>query len=210
MFDFRSPCPAACAWRASASATCAQLHGGRVGPGGQRERAARRKRPEPLHRAHGIQGHARTVLPRATSPRRWTSRGGQLQRLHQQGMHLLLRQGDRRRASRWPWIFSPTSRLRPAFDAGELDKERGVVLEEIAMVDDTPEDLVHDLLAEAQYRPDRSARRSWAPRHLHPPPMAATSCWATGARHYVPGKLVVAIAGNYDWDAFLDAGEPVF
>ena len=41
--------------------------------------------------------------------------------------------------------------LRPVFDAGELEKERGVVLEEIAMVEDTPEDLVHDLLSEAQY-----------------------------------------------------------
>ena len=28
--------------------------------------------------------------------------------------------------------------LRPVFDAGELEKERGVVLEEIAMVEDTP------------------------------------------------------------------------
>ena len=41
--------------------------------------------------------------------------------------------------------------LRPTFDEKELNKERGVVLEEIAMVDDTPEDMVHELLAEAQF-----------------------------------------------------------
>ena len=41
--------------------------------------------------------------------------------------------------------------LRPIFDEKELNKERGVVLEEIAMVDDTPEDMVHELLAEAQF-----------------------------------------------------------
>src|SRR5918911_4065246 len=37
--------------------------------------------------------------------------------------------------------------LSPAL--ADLDSEREVVLEEIAMVDDTPHDLVHDLLAEA-------------------------------------------------------------
>lgn len=34
------------------------------------------------------------------------------------------------------------------FDCGEIDKERGVVLEEINMYEDTPEDLVHDLFSQ--------------------------------------------------------------
>lgn len=37
------------------------------------------------------------------------------------------------------------------FDQGELDKERNVILEEISMYDDTPDDLVHDLIAKAAY-----------------------------------------------------------
>src|SRR4029079_5360009 len=37
----------------------------------------------------------------------------------------------------------------PAFD--DVDSEREVVLEEIAMVDDNPQDLVHDLAAEAVF-----------------------------------------------------------
>ncbi|WP_127580710.1 M16 family metallopeptidase [Paenibacillus koleovorans] len=37
------------------------------------------------------------------------------------------------------------------FDPGELDKERNVILEEISMYDDTPDDLVHDLIARAAY-----------------------------------------------------------
>ena len=41
--------------------------------------------------------------------------------------------------------------LRPTFDEKELNKERGVILEEIAMVEDTPEDLVHEMLAAAQF-----------------------------------------------------------
>ncbi|WP_420796526.1 M16 family metallopeptidase [Alkalihalophilus pseudofirmus] len=37
------------------------------------------------------------------------------------------------------------------FEAKELQKERNVVLEEIKMVDDTPDDIVHDLLSKAAY-----------------------------------------------------------
>ncbi|GIP33121.1 pitrilysin family protein [Paenibacillus sp. J2TS4] len=36
-------------------------------------------------------------------------------------------------------------------DEAELDKERNVILEEISMYEDTPDDLVHDLLAKAAY-----------------------------------------------------------
>ncbi len=37
--------------------------------------------------------------------------------------------------------------FEPLFD--DLDAEREVVLEEIAMYEDTPQDLVHDLISEA-------------------------------------------------------------
>ena len=41
----------------------------------------------------------------------------------------------------------------------ELDSEREVVLEEIAMYEDTPQELVHDLIAEAVFGTTRSAAR---------------------------------------------------
>ena len=41
--------------------------------------------------------------------------------------------------------------LQPRFDADEMSSERDVVLEEIAMYDDTPQDLVHDLIAQAVF-----------------------------------------------------------
>lgn len=98
--------------------------------------------------------------------------------------------------------------LRPVFDAGELEKERGVVLEEIAMVEDTPEDLVHDLLSEAQYTGSLSR------------PILGTADLIRGygrdalqgywARHYTPENMVVAIAGNYDWDAFVELVQRYF
>ena len=92
--------------------------------------------------------------------------------------------------------------LRPTFDENELNKERGVVLEEISMVEDTPDDLVHELLADAQFSGSlrcpilgpASLIRRYSREDM-------VRYWS---RHYVPQNMVLAIAGNYDWDAFLD------
>ncbi|NLO85426.1 MAG: insulinase family protein [Clostridiales bacterium] len=91
--------------------------------------------------------------------------------------------------------------LRPVFDEGELNKERGVVMEEIAMVEDTPEDLVHELLADVQYSGSLKE------------PILGTNDLIRGysrddmvtywKRHYVPQNMVLAISGNYDWDEFI-------
>lgn len=40
---------------------------------------------------------------------------------------------------------------KSAFDAGELDKERKVIIEEINMGEDSPEDICYDLMAQALY-----------------------------------------------------------
>src|SRR5438132_4639785 len=37
--------------------------------------------------------------------------------------------------------------LHPLFDADELEREKSVVLQEIRMVEDTPDDVIHDLFA---------------------------------------------------------------
>ena len=98
--------------------------------------------------------------------------------------------------------------LHPLFDNTELQKERGVVLEEIAMVEDTPEDLVSDLLAEVQYSgslqrpilgPSRLIR-GYTRQDL-------VNYWT---RHYTPQNMVLAITGNYDWQAFLALVERYF
>jgi len=92
--------------------------------------------------------------------------------------------------------------LRPTFDEKELNKERGVVLEEIAMVEDTPDDLVHELLADAQFSgslrcpilgPANLIRR-----------YSREDMVRYWSRHYVPQNMVLAIAGNYEWDQFLE------
>ena len=91
--------------------------------------------------------------------------------------------------------------LRPTFDEKELNKERGVVLEEIAMVDDTPEDMVHELLAEAQF--DGSLSMPILGPRQRIAAYSRDDLLGYWRRHYVPRNMVVSIAGNYDWDAFL-------
>ena len=98
--------------------------------------------------------------------------------------------------------------LRPVFDEAELSKERGVVLEEIAMVEDTPDDLVHELLAEAQY--DGSLSRPILGPGKLIRRYTRDDMVRYWERHYVPQNMVLAIAGNYDWDEFLKLAEEYF
>src|SRR4051812_43762237 len=81
----------------------------------------------------------------------------------------------------------------PAF--AELDSERDVVLEEIAMYDDAPQELVHDLIAEAVFGDHPLGR----------PVIGTVESISSIARDaiahyhdamYTPGNIVVAAAGN--------------
>jgi len=94
----------------------------------------------------------------------------------------------------------------PTFDAAEMEKEKGVVIEEIAMSEDTPEDLVHELLMLANYGDQPVARpilgtedsvKSFRRDDL-------VSYWK---RMYRPQNAVLAIAGNYDWESVVKLAE---
>ena len=84
-------------------------------------------------------------------------------------------------------------------DETELNKERGVILEEIAMDEDSPEDLVHELLSKAQFGDQSLGMPILGPAELieryTPADLAAYR-----AKHYRPDNTVVALAGNYDPD----------
>src|SRR5215204_7600429 len=79
--------------------------------------------------------------------------------------------------------------------AADLDAERQVILEEINMHEDSPEDVVHDLFTETLW-----------PEHPLGRPILGTKHSIEGAtraainrfyrKFYVPGHLVVAAAGN--------------
>jgi len=87
--------------------------------------------------------------------------------------------------------------LHPALDAAELEKERGVILEEISMTEDTPEDLVHELLAAAHWRDDPLGRTILGPAQGIRA-MKREHLIDYRARKYHPANAVVSVAGNYD------------
>ena len=96
----------------------------------------------------------------------------------------------------------------PAFRANEVDSERQVILEEIRMRDDAPEDLVHDLFAGALF-PSHPIGRDVIGTPDTIRAMGPDEIGAFHAEHYHPSNVVVAAAGNLDHDemvALVEAG----
>ncbi len=87
--------------------------------------------------------------------------------------------------------------LRPRFDPGDLDAEREIVLEEIAMYDDDPQDKVFDVLGEAVFG-DHPLGRAIIGRAEIVADTPAEGLVAFHAGRYVPGNVVVAAAGSVD------------
>ncbi len=86
---------------------------------------------------------------------------------------------------------------RPLLSSEDVEKERGVIAEEIGMYEDSPEDVVHDELA----------RAAWGPASLGLPVLGTQKTLASFTRdsiltymssHYTSENLVVAAAGSLD------------
>jgi len=99
----------------------------------------------------------------------------------------------------------PDARLETALDVmgemvfaptfAELDAEREVVLEEIAMYEDQPQELVHDLISEATFGTHPLGRPVIGRAEV----ISSVTRRTIGAFHrsmYVPGNVVVSAAGN--------------
>jgi predicted Zn-dependent peptidase len=80
----------------------------------------------------------------------------------------------------------------------DVETERGVILEEIAMHDDEPGDEVHDLLAEAIYGADSPLGRLISGTADTVTPMTRKQIQAFYRSRYVPKNMVVSAAGNLD------------
>jgi len=79
--------------------------------------------------------------------------------------------------------------------AADVDGERKVVLEEIAMRDDDPSDLVHDLFADTYYG-DTQLGRSILGTVESISQMPRKNVYNYYKKRYLPQDLVVAVAGN--------------
>ncbi len=87
--------------------------------------------------------------------------------------------------------------LHPALDAGDIEREKKVILEEIKMVEDTPDDLVHELFTEGFWeghplgRPILGSRESVERLDEH-------VLRRYFERVYTPGNFVISAAGNLE------------
>jgi predicted Zn-dependent peptidase len=93
--------------------------------------------------------------------------------------------------------------LHPLFAAEDIDRERSVVLQEFRMVEDTPDDLIHDLFAE----------RVWTGHPLGRPilgdkkiilGLAREQILAYFVEEYCPARITIAAAGRLEHAQLVD------
>ncbi len=94
----------------------------------------------------------------------------------------------------------------PIFDPTELEKEKGVVIEEINMSADDPEDSVHELLMLANYG-DQPVARPILGTEEKIAAYSSEDLRAYWKKMYRPQNTVLALAGNYDWNAVVALAE---
>ncbi len=95
------------------------------------------------------------------------------------------------------------------FDSAEIEKEKGVVLEEIAVNNDNPEDVAQDLIGEAIYNNQKLAQTI-----LGDPQVIKNSTRQSlleyRNRFYTPANTVISVAGNFDCSSIVDLVEQYF
>ena len=83
------------------------------------------------------------------------------------------------------------------FDKEELEKEKGVVIEEINMCEDSPEDICLDLLAESYYGKEGFGRTILGPvKNIKK--FSREDVLAYMNRYYTADNVVISVAGNID------------
>lgn len=83
------------------------------------------------------------------------------------------------------------------FDDEEIEKEKSVILEEIKMAEDTPDDIVHDLLSEASFG-DHSLSYPILGTEQALRSITRADLFNYKASHYTANNTVISIAGNVD------------
>lgn len=83
------------------------------------------------------------------------------------------------------------------FEAAEIEREKGVIIEEINMYEDMPQRKVHDVAAEALYG-DQPAGRSIAGTKETVSAMTRENFVSYVKDHYVASSTIVVVAGAFD------------
>lgn len=89
--------------------------------------------------------------------------------------------------------------LHSKFAPEDIEREKGVILEEISMVEDSPEDVAHDLLAQANFMDNPLSQTILGPAE-NIKNATRESLLAYKNALYTPQNAVISIAGSFDLD----------
>ncbi len=95
------------------------------------------------------------------------------------------------------------------FVPADVDRERNVIIEEIKMYEDTPDELVHDIFAGSIWR-DHSLGQPIIGTGDVINSLSRDRLYDYYKTHYHPGRMIVAVAGNISHDAVMDSLRPIF
>ncbi len=92
--------------------------------------------------------------------------------------------------------------LNATLDPEELEREKGVILEEMRMIEDTPDEVLHDLFTEVHWGGHPLGRR------IIGSPETVSAFTREGLlefihTHYLPERIVISAAGNFEPDALV-------
>ncbi|TCP62287.1 putative Zn-dependent peptidase [Rhodovulum bhavnagarense] len=99
--------------------------------------------------------------------------------------------------------------LNPQFAPDEIEVERGVILQEIGQVADTPDDVIFDWMQEVAY-PDQPLGRPILGPAERVSGFARDDFFAFVRRHYTPEKMILSAAGAVDHDEIVRLAEGLF
>jgi predicted Zn-dependent peptidase len=99
--------------------------------------------------------------------------------------------------------------LNSSFSAAELDKERVVIQQEIAAAQDSPDDLVFDLLQQAAF-PDQAIGRPILGTEASVGALQAADLTAFLRDRYTPEAMVISAAGAIDHEKLVRHAEALF
>jgi predicted Zn-dependent peptidase len=91
----------------------------------------------------------------------------------------------------------------------EIERERGVILQEIGQSRDTPDDIIFDHFQETAY-PDQAMGRPTLGREAQISTMSRETLMGYMRRHYSTGNMTIAAAGNLDHDRLVGLVETHF
>ena len=99
--------------------------------------------------------------------------------------------------------------LNSIFDPQELERERPVILQEIGMVEDSPEEYLHQV-AEGDFWGSHPLGRSILGTRENILTFSAQSIKDFFLQFYHPERIIVSVAGNVDHTAIVDLVGPAF